>query len=79
MGLNQTIIGRYNIVNESGDNITASVNGDLFTIGNGYNSSTDSSSGTATRSNAFRVSVAGTAYGLAAFQGSGADYAEMWE
>lgn len=69
-GEHQYVIGRYNKLYAGPTSITDTT-GSLFIIGNGtaYNATT----------NAFRVSTTGTAYGLAAFQGSGADYAEMWE
>lgn len=66
----QYAIGRYN-TGYTGPTSKTDTTGSLFIIGNG--------TGYSARTNAFRVSTAGTAYGLAAFQGSGADYAEMWE
>ncbi len=45
--------------------------GDAFIIGNGTSSTA--------RSNAFRVTYAGKAYGLSAYGSSGADYAEYFE
>ena len=47
--------------------------GDAFIIGNGSGTSD------AARSNAFRVTYAGKAYGLSAYGSSGADYAEYFE
>ena len=66
----QMVHGRYNI---SSDGATSDSNmtGDIFIIGNG--TAEDS------RSNAFRVTTAGAVYGKAAYNSSGADYAEMWE
>jgi len=52
---------------EGGQSGTA---GDAFIIGNGKSSS---------KSNAFRVSYAGAAYGSSSFNSSGADYAEITE
>lgn len=66
----QTTMGKYNKKNTD----TATVGGQTgqaFIIGNGVNNSN--------RSNAFRVTYGGTVYGLAAFQPSGADYAEYFE
>lgn len=63
----QTAIGRFNVKTNAGANGVS----DFFIIGNG-------SSDTA-RSNAFRVTANGTAYGKAAYQTSGADYAEFFE
>lgn len=65
----QTVVGRYNKVSD-GPTLTG-MTGDLFIIGNG-------TSYTA-KGNAFRVTTAGKAYGLSAFAGSGADYAEYFE
>ena len=63
----QTAIGRFNAKTNAGANGIS----DYFIVGNG-------SSDTA-RSNAFRVAANGTAYGKAAYQTSGADYAEFFE
>lgn len=62
-----TTIGKYNTTTTAGA-INATT-GDAFTIGNGTSSSA--------LSNAFRVTYAGAAYGLSAFNTSGADYAEF--
>lgn len=59
----QTAIGAYNVAYNTGT-------GAIFIIGNGASSA---------RSNAFRVTYNGTAYGKAAYQTSGADYAEYFE
>lgn len=50
--------------------------GDAFIIGNGVD---EYESTGVVRSNAFRVTYAGKAYGLAAYGSSGADYAEYFE
>ena len=65
---NQTKTGHYAKDGAAGSG--SGTTGDAFIIGNG----TDS-----TRSNAFRVTYAGNAYGLAAYGSSGADYAEYFE
>ena len=65
----QTVIGRLN-TETTGPNGNADTNGSIFIIGNGTWSA---------RANAFRVSSAGAVYGRAAYNSSGADYAEMWE
>lgn len=63
----QFVIGRYNVASPTDiDNY-----GDLFMIGNG--------SGTTLTSNAFRVTNAGAVYAKAAYNASGADYAEYFE
>lgn len=66
----QCAYGRYN-KSTSGPTSLTDTTGDIFIIGNG--TAWDA------RSNAFRVTTAGKAYGLSNFSGSGADYAEMWE
>ena len=67
----QTKIGQFGKKGTAGE--LRSTAGDAFIIGNGTNS-TDSN-----RSNAFRVTYAGKAYGLSAYGSSGADYAEYFE
>ncbi|MCL1696249.1 peptidase G2 autoproteolytic cleavage domain-containing protein [Lysinibacillus sp. BPa_S21] len=62
--------GRYN-ARMSGDSTTPSANDTAFVIGNGTSASA--------LSNAFRVTYQGAAYGLSAFNSSGADYAEYFE
>ena len=62
---NQMAVGQYN-----SDPSTPSITR-LFIVGNGTSSSA--------RSNALSVSANGTTYGKAAFQTSGADYAEFYE
>lgn len=57
----------YQMVIGQGNNVT---NTGLFVIGNGDHSA---------RSNAFRVTRAGAAYGQSAFNSTGADYAEYFE
>lgn len=66
----QTALGRYN---KSSDGMTSQTDtsGDIFIIGNGGFDTQ--------RSNAFRVTTAGKAYGLANFSGSGAGVAELYE
>ena len=68
-GHSQTAIGRYNKAQGTGTSIVAT--DDAFIIGNGTSSSA--------RSNAFRVTFDGKAYGLSAYNSSGADYAEYFE
>jgi len=68
-GLGQTAIGRYNIAQGNPTGVVAT--DDAFIIGNGTSSSA--------RSNAFRVTFDGKAYGLSAYNSSGADYAEYFE
>ena len=63
--------GRYN-KSSSGPSNKSDMSGDLFIIGNGIGDNTLSS-------NAFRVTTAGKAYGLANFSGSGAGVAELYE
>ena len=65
----QTKIGQYAKDGTAG--ASSSTDGDAFTIGNGI--------GHNARSNAFRVTYAGKAYGLSAYGSSGADYAEYFE
>ena len=62
-------IGTYN-KSSSGSATAYSSTQDAFIIGNGTYS---------TRSNAFRVTFNGKAYGLSAFSSTGADYAEYFE
>ena len=68
----QLVMGTYN-KKSSGPASPSAATGDMFIIGNG-DANTDSS-----RSNAFRVTKDGKVYGLAAYSGSGADYAEYFE
>lgn len=63
-----TAIGRYNNL-DGGE--TPNVNKNLFIVGNGQSASS--------RSNAFRVDVWGSCYGVKAWNSSGADYAELFE
>lgn len=60
--------GKYS-KNMTGGGSEGNQTGDVFVIGNG----------TSGRSNAFRVTYAGTVYGKGSFQTSGADYAEYFE
>ena len=64
------VIGRYNKVN-SGTSGAYTASNNAFVIGNGSSSSN--------KSNAFRVTFAGAAYGLSAFNSTGADYSEYFE
>ena len=64
----QTVIGQKNTEGTAGKAV--STTGDAFIIGNGSSSAT---------SNAFRVTYAGAVYGQAAYNTSGADYAEYFE
>ncbi len=66
----QAAFGRCNKVS-AGATGFSDTSGDVFIVGNGTSNTS--------RSNAFRTSMAGKSYGLSAFVGSGADYAEMWE
>lgn len=67
----QFVTGHYNKESTSVGNASATDKvGDAFIIGNGSSS---------TRSNAFRVTYAGAAYGLSSYNTSGADYAEYFE
>ena len=68
-GFAQTAIGRYN--NAQGNPTTYTATNDAFIIGNGTS--------TSATSNAFRVTFDGKAYGLSAYNSSGADYAEYFE
>lgn len=61
--VSQTAIGKYNVERTNQSDA-------LFIIGNGTSSS---------RSNAFRVTSNGTTYAKAAYNSSGADYAEFFE
>lgn len=70
-----TVIGRSAKVGARASYIGTT--GDAFIIGNG--NSTVYGSQEQTQSNAFRVTYAGKAYGLAAYSSSGADYAEYFE
>lgn len=66
----QLVHGKYNksVAAATGYDDTS---GSVFILGNG--------TGNSSRSNAFRVTMAGAVYGKAAYNSSGADYAEMWE
>ena len=73
------VCGRQNKALTANTTYTASSTGDVFAVGNGY-SQPDSSSPTGykhVRSNAFRVTYAGAVYARAAYNASGADYAEF--
>lgn len=61
-------IGQY--AKDGGSGALGGTMGDAFIIGNGN---------TTDRSNAFRVTYDGKAYGLSAYGSSGADYAELFE
>lgn len=63
----QFSLGRFN----KDDGNATNVLGNYFIIGNGSNDTS--------RSNCFRITSHGAAYGLSAFQSSGADYAEYFE
>ncbi len=64
----QAKFGHYSTDGTTGNNPTQ---GDAFFIGNGLSDES--------RSNAFRVDYAGKVYGKAAFNSTGADYAEFFE
>ncbi len=71
---NKALSGQFKIGECAKDNTehtTLSTDGDAFIIGNGASNSV--------KSNAFRVTYAGKAYGLASYSSSGADYAEYFE
>lgn len=71
---NKALSGQFKIGECAKDNTehtTLSTDGDAFIIGNGASSSV--------KSNAFRVTYTGKAYGLSAYGSSGADYAEYFE
>lgn len=70
-----TVIGKFS-KQDSTRGYQTNTNGDAFIIGNGLKSI---STGTVTHSNGFRVTQAGAVYGLAAYNTTGADYAEMFE
>ena len=70
-GAYQTVIGRRATTTYTGPTSTTSTAGSLFIIGKG--------TGASALSNAFRVMTTGAVYGAAAYNSSGADYAEMWE
>lgn len=70
-GAYQTVIGRRATTTYTGPTSTSSTAGSLFIIGKGTSASA--------LSNAFRVMTSGAVYGAAAYNSSGADYAEMWE
>ncbi|MCH5210446.1 MAG: hypothetical protein J1F01_05715 [Oscillospiraceae bacterium] len=65
----QTKLGHFTIDGTQG--AQSGILGDAFSIGNG--------TGPSQRSNAFRVAYNGNVYGLAAFNSTGADYAEFFE
>lgn len=65
----QTAIGKYNI-ESAGPVNNGDRTGDIFLIGNGASD---------IRSNAMRVDMNGSVYGLSDFSASGADYAEYFE
>ena len=67
----QLVHGRYN-KHSDGPTSDSDMTGDIFIIGNGTGSDEQSS-------NALRTTTAGKTYGLDAFSGSGADYAEYFE
>ena len=56
---------------------TSSTTGDVFIVGNGYVSNVTNNVTTHTVSNAFRVTYTGAVYAKAAYNSSGADYAEF--
>ena len=64
----QTIFGQY--ANNKTAGAIGATTGDAFIIGNGTSEAT---------SNAFRVSYAGSVYGIGSFKTTGADYAEYFE
>ena len=66
----QTVHGKNN-KESAGPTSSTDSSGDIFIIGNGANIGLGS--------NAFRVTTAGNAYGLANFSGSGAGVAELYE
>lgn len=66
-----TVSGKYNKGETNKDLTFSTNNGSALVIGNG--------SAEASRSNAFRVTYAGSVYGLASYNSSGADYAEYFE
>lgn len=70
-----TVIGKFS-KQDSTRGYQTNTNGDAFIIGNGLKSI---STGTVTHSNGFRVTQAGAVYGLAAYNTTGADYAECFE
>jgi hypothetical protein len=64
------VVGKYNSKMNEGGGSNSQI-GDVFIVGNG--------NGNDTRGNAFRVDYSGNAYGLSAFNSSGADFAEFHE
>ena len=70
-----TVIGKFSKT-DNARGYQSNTSGDSFIIGNGLKSV---STGTVTHSNGFRVTQAGAVYGLAAYNTTGADYAEMFE
>lgn len=66
----QIVHGKYN-KSSAGATSDSDTSGDVFILGNGTS--------TSAKSNAFRVTFAGKAYGLANFSGSGAGVAELYE
>lgn len=71
----QTIFGHYNKEFATDGTLTNGSNS-VFIVGNGYYSS---SSGSAVRTNAFRITNGGAVMGTQSFTASGADYAEYYE
>ncbi len=70
-----TVIGKFS-KEDNARGYQSNTNGDSFIVGNGLKSV---STGTVTHSNGFRVTQAGAVYGLAAYNTTGADYAECFE
>ncbi len=66
----QHVQGKFNKISDGPENQSSMI-GDIFIIGNGTSETA--------RSNALRTTTAGKTYGLDAFSGSGADYAEYFE
>lgn len=67
----QTVVGKFATTTYTGPSSTSGTTGSLFIVGKGTS--------TSARTNAFRVQANGAVYGAAAYNASGADYAEMWE
>lgn len=70
----QTVVGKYADTSSDSKKGASSLDGtggSLFVVGNGTSDNK--------RSNVFRVSAAGTCYGLNSFASSGADFAEYFE
>lgn len=70
-----TVIGKFS-KEDNTRGYQSNTSGDSFIVGNGMKSV---STGTVTHSNGFRVTQAGAVYGLAAYNTTGADYAECFE